>query len=74
MGVSPLEIDKLSLWQFSAAWNGYVAAHSSDKPKMTERQVDEMFAWIDVGEPAADPQPLPAFTWTGRRLLSSPPR
>lgn len=71
MGMAPTEVDRQSLWQFSAAWNGYVGAHSSQQggAKLTAAEVDELFDWIDQPPSAAEPKPLRTVIWTGERLI-----
>ncbi len=76
MGFSPAEVDRLSLWQLSAAWNGYVAAHSNQQggAKLSATEVDELFAWIDSGPPETPASRLPQCAWDGARLTASPRR
>lgn len=68
MGMSPTEVDRQSLWQFAAAWNGYVAANTPDKGQLTERQVEELFDWIDASIATRPDLGLPALEWDGRRV------
>jgi hypothetical protein len=58
MGFSPQQVDRMSMWQFLAALNGYVKANSGGKEALTEAEKDDLWAWIDT--PAND------------RLLSTP--
>lgn len=36
----------MSVWQFYAAVEGYVAAHCPDDGKMSDREADELFEWL----------------------------
>lgn len=36
----------MSLWQFQAAVDGYVKAHSPDDGKMTASEVDDVWKWL----------------------------
>lgn len=71
MGMSPTEVDKQSLWQFSAAWNGYVQANSPSDGKLTEQQAQDLFEWIDVAAAGAGTSPLPRVTWDGVRIATA---
>lgn len=71
MGIPPSEVDRQSIWQFSSAWNGYVAANSPDNGKLTERQIDELFAWIDEAPARPNYPTMPDLLWDGE-VLSSP--
>ena len=68
MGMSPTEVDRQSLWQFAAAWNGYVAANTPDKGHLTERQAEELFDWIDGPASVALAAPMPSFIWDGNTI------
>lgn len=69
MGMAPTEVDRQSLWQFTAAWNGYVEANSPDDGRLTERQVEELFNWIDTG-PAPKDVRIPCLEWDGASLVA----
>jgi hypothetical protein len=71
--MSPTEVDKQSMWQFAAAWNGYVAANSPDKGRLSEREVEELFDWIDVAGTTDAVTDIPTVSWDGARLLGSRP-
>ncbi|TCT42784.1 hypothetical protein [Martelella mediterranea] len=43
----------MSVWQFSAALDGYIRANSSeenDQTKLNDAQADEMWAWMQEQE------------------------
>jgi hypothetical protein len=63
--MSPTEVDKQSLWQFSAAWNGYVAANSPSDGKLTEQQAQDLFDWIDAPSHAPVDCEMPRAHWDG---------
>lgn len=70
MGWSATDVRASSVWEFWAAWNGYVAAHTSkDGPKLTEDQKVDLFDWI-----SADSGPLlnstMTYGWDGYRVHS----
>ncbi|HEV7345469.1 MAG TPA: hypothetical protein VGN60_07535 [Devosia sp.] len=71
MGLSPREVDRQSLWQFLAAWNGYVAANTPENGKLTESEAEALFDWIDEG-PAEDGCTLPLVVWDGGRCRLLP--
>lgn len=64
MGMAPTDVDRQSLWQFTAAWNGYVEANSPDDGRLSDCQVEELFNWIDTG-PTKREVRLPTFDWSG---------
>ena len=40
----------MSIWQYMAALDGYIKAHSSDEPgKLTESEKDELWDWVKAG-------------------------
>lgn len=48
MGFTPQQVDDMSMWQFFAALNGYIAANSpKEGNKLTESEADDLFAWIE---------------------------
>ena len=48
MGFSPREVRKMSLWQFMAALDGYIAANSPDADKrLTAQEEDELWTLIE---------------------------
>jgi hypothetical protein len=67
--MAPTEVDRQSVWQMTAAWNGYVQAHSpKDGAKLSDSEADELFDWIEAGTVPADGVRLPKFEWDGRFL------
>ncbi|CDM57195.1 hypothetical protein [Rhizobium favelukesii] len=36
----------MSMWQFTAAVEGYIAANSPDDGKMGDKEADDLFAWL----------------------------
>lgn len=64
----PTEVDRQSLWQFAAAWNGFVAANTPDKGQLTDQQVEELFDWIDDSPSADKVLLMSAFKWDGATL------
>lgn len=38
----------MSMWQWQAAVNGYIAANSGKSGKLSEAEKDELFDWIDA--------------------------
>lgn len=63
----PQEVDRQSFWQFLAAWNGYVAANS-DSSKISERDAQALFDWIDEVPAVGDLPTVPKFSWDGERM------
>jgi hypothetical protein len=52
MGFTPQQVDRMSLWQWLAAYNGYVASQSPDGgQRLSDSEADELFAWLDTGPP-----------------------
>ncbi|MGV3649840.1 MAG: hypothetical protein ACO1OK_00310 [Devosia sp.] len=47
IGFSPQQVDKMSVWQFAAAVNGYAAANAPPrKGQLSEVEKDMIFDWI----------------------------
>ncbi|MET3602032.1 hypothetical protein [Martelella mangrovi] len=49
MGFSPQEVNAMSVWQFSAALDGYIKANSAeenDQTKLTDGQAEEIWVWL----------------------------
>ncbi len=50
MGFTPQQINAMSMWQYFAALNGYIAANSSaESKKMTTEQAEELLDWVYEG-------------------------
>lgn len=48
MGWTAQEVKAASMWEFFAAWHGYVEANTpQDKTKLTETEAEDLFAWIE---------------------------
>lgn len=48
MGFSSSDARVMSLWQFLAAWEGYVQANSTDEDKkLSVKEADELWNWIE---------------------------
>lgn len=39
----------MSMWQFLAAVDGYIAANSTEDKGLSEAEKDELFAWVMEG-------------------------
>jgi hypothetical protein len=37
----------MSVWQFTAAWEGFVAANSPEDNGLSEKEADDLWSWID---------------------------
>lgn len=62
MGFTPQQVNQMSLWQWFAALNGYIAANSPrDGSKLTESEADDLFAWIE--QDAGGSRVLSTQTW-----------
>lgn len=42
----------MSMWQFHAAVEGYVKAHSDDDGKLSSKEIDDMWVWLQSKEGA----------------------
>lgn len=48
MGFTPQQVNDMSMWQFFAALNGYIAANTpKGSEKLSEKEADDLFAWIE---------------------------
>lgn len=50
MGFTPRDVNEMSVWQFVSAWEGYVKHHSGGKAKMSEKESDDLFGWLQRQE------------------------
>jgi hypothetical protein len=49
MGMSPSEVDRLSIWQLMAAADGYADAHSPDGGAgLSEAEKDDLWALVQM--------------------------
>ena len=54
MGLTPQQVNDMSMWQYFAALHGYIDANTpKDGNKLTDSQADELFDWIEQGESSA---------------------
>ena len=61
----------MSVWQFNAALNGYVRAHSPGENKLSESEKDTLFDWIDAANSNALTLTTITYDWDGERLVPS---
>ncbi len=62
MGFTPQQVNDMSMWQWFAALNGYIAAHTSKGgDKLTEAEAEDLFAWIEAD--SGGPRTLSTQTW-----------
>jgi len=47
MGFSPQQVDAMSVWQFLAAAEGFMAGN--DDGALTAKEVDELWEWVKGG-------------------------
>jgi hypothetical protein len=48
MGLSPAEVDRLSMWQFMAACRGFAEAHDPDSGKqLSDAEADDVWEWLN---------------------------
>lgn len=48
MGFTPQQVNEMSIWQYVTAWEGYVKHHSGDEEKMSSKESEELFAWLET--------------------------
>jgi hypothetical protein len=46
MGYTPQEVRAMSMWQYMAAIDGYIAANSPDDKGMTAKEADDIWDFI----------------------------
>ena len=52
MGFSPVEVDRMSVFQFMAALDGYAQAHSPEDDKsLSGDEADDVWAWMQEKGP-----------------------
>lgn len=50
MGFTPQQVNAMSVWQFRAAFEGFIAANDPDAgKKLSEVEADDLFEWIQGG-------------------------
>jgi len=70
MGWTVRSVKAASLWEFFAAWHGYVEANTpQDKAKLTESEADELFAWIEAGNSGPQVVSTQTYWLDGDRLV-----
>ena len=48
MGFSPQQVRAMSMFQYFAALDGFVAANSPEDKGMTKQEEDELWAWLEA--------------------------
>lgn len=51
----------MSIWQFTAAVEGFAKRHASEKAQLTPTERDELWEWINSGETVVAKQPKRSF-------------
>lgn len=46
MGFTPQQVNEMSVWQFMAALDGYIAANSPEDKGLTTKEADELWEWV----------------------------
>lgn len=48
MGFSPQQVQRMSMWQYFAAMDGFMKANDPNAgKKLSEQEADELWGWID---------------------------
>ena len=69
MGWSAADVDAASIWQFWAAWNGYVNANTpKEGAKLTEAQKDDLFDWLEASDEITVKRTM-TYGWDGLRVV-----
>ena len=69
MGWSAADVRASGVWEFWAAWNGYVAANTSkDGAKLTEAQKDDLFEWLEADDAPVVRRTM-TYGWDGERVV-----
>lgn len=51
MGFTPQQIGRMSVWQYLAAVDGFIAANNPDAAKsLSASESDELFEWLESKE------------------------
>lgn len=48
MGFSPQQVRAMSMWQFMAALDGYIAANTPEDDGLSVKEADDLFEWIST--------------------------
>lgn len=49
MGLSPAQVNDLSMWQFMAACDGFAKAHDPDATKeLSPGEADDLWEWLQT--------------------------
>ena len=49
MGFTPQEVGRMSVWQYMAALDGYIAANSAEDDKsLSSKERDELADWMGI--------------------------
>ncbi|QMV00168.1 hypothetical protein GHV40_01100 [Devosia sp. D6-9] len=60
----------MSLWQYFAALNGYVAANTpKDTKKLSDQEADDLFSWIEEGNLGRRSLSTQTYSWDERGPL-----
>ncbi|MFI0844434.1 hypothetical protein [Mesorhizobium sp. IMUNJ 23232] len=47
MGFTPQQVNEMSIWQFMAAWDGYVEANDPEAgARMSEAEAEDVWRWM----------------------------
>lgn len=50
MGFTPQQVNAMSMWQFTAAFNGYIEANTpEDKQKLSTEEAEDLLDWVYEG-------------------------
>lgn len=67
MGWTVHEVKRASMWEFFAAWHGYVDANTpKEKNKLTDTEADALFEWISADSAGAQYLTTQTYWWDER--------
>jgi len=46
MGFTPQQVNQMSMWQWMAAAEGFIAANSPEETGLSPSEVDELWEWL----------------------------
>ncbi|MDW9473609.1 MULTISPECIES: hypothetical protein [Sinorhizobium] len=52
MGFTPQQVNAMSMWQFAAAFDGYVKANGGGEEKMSNAEADDLWKWLQSKDDA----------------------